>query len=263
MRVRPPLREGVVALSLALTAGLGADPFADAVLEFSPGGAVTFGQGFFPDNVLGPPEGGPSDSVPQNQEQHLLSLGHGGSITLAFTDNVLLDGPGVDLLVFENALINAVNGDPFVEVATVEFSQNGVTWLQIPFDYESPDPPDPPTAPPVITEANFPFGFAGLTPTRSNTSNGVDPTDPAVAGGDGFDLAGVGLSWAQFVRLTDSGLRGTATERTDADGDVIADDGDFDPLNMGPSTGFDLDAVAAVHTEGVTATPRALWDLYR
>jgi hypothetical protein len=54
----------------------------------------------------------------------------------------------------------------------------------------------------------------------------IDPTDPEKAGGDAFDLADVGLRVARFIRITDldngSGDKGTA--------------------------GFDLDAVAAVHS---------------
>lgn len=249
------------ALSLALTAGLGADPFADAVADFSPGDGAGFGQALFPGNVLGAPEGGPTDFSPQSSEEHLLSLGRAGSITLAFIDEVIVDGPGIDLLVFENVLINTVDGDPFVEVATVEVSTDGITWAEFPFDMVSPDPPIPPATIPTITTDHFPHGFAGLAPTRSNSSNGVDPTDPAVAGGDGFDLADVGLALAAFVRITDGGLQGTASERTDGDGDVIVDDGDFAPLNTGISQGFDLDAVVAVHSEAATSV--SAWALYR
>jgi hypothetical protein len=55
-------------------------------------------------------------------------------------------------------------------------------------------------------------------------TNTIDPLDPAVAGGDPFDLAdlagGAGVSEARYVRITD---------RSDLPGD------------------FDLDAVAVVH----------------
>jgi hypothetical protein len=55
----------------------------------------------------------------------------------------------------------------------------------------------------------------------------VDPTDPAVAGGDAFDLAEVGLPRARFVRIRDGGTSDYA----------------------GVSGGFDLDAVAVVNGE--------------
>ena len=56
-------------------------------------------------------------------------------------------------------------------------------------------------------------------------TNGIDPTDPAKAGGDAFDLAELGVSSARFVRIRDGGT------------------GHY----SGVSGGFDLDAIAAVH----------------
>lgn len=259
--MRVPTLTMLGALGLAITAGLSADPFADAVVEFAPGDFAGFGQGFLPNNVLGQPEGGDTTFTPQDQESELLSLGHGGSITLQFIDNAIVDGPGVDFLVFENVLVNTVDSNPFVEVATIEVSENGTDFVAFPFDMVPPDPPTPPATLPTITASNFPLGFAGVSPTLTNSTNGVDPTDPNVAGGDGFDLADVGLSTVRYVRITDGGLQGTATQRTDDDGDVIVDDGDFPPLNTGTSAGFDLDAVVAVNSEATTAASH--WDLWR
>jgi hypothetical protein len=71
-------------------------------------------------------------------------------------------------------------------------------------------------------------GCAGVEPVLANADfNDVDPTDPTVSGGDGFDLKDVGLTSARFVRIRDSGLG-------------------LGPI--GPGTrGFDLDAVAVIH----------------
>jgi hypothetical protein len=55
--------------------------------------------------------------------------------------------------------------------------------------------------------------------------NTIDPTDPAVAGGDAFDLADLGVSEARYVRITD---------RIDL---------------TGSSGTFDLDAVSIVHAQ--------------
>jgi hypothetical protein len=242
-------------LSLALAAGLSADPFADAVTEFSPGPGAGFGDSFFPDNVLGPPEGGPTVNDPQEFPQHLLSLGNGGSITLAFIDNAITDGPGVDFLTFENVLIEMGSGLPFIEAAIVEVSEDGVAWMQFPTDYVPPAM----SGDPVTAESYV--GFAGVQPTLSNSMNGIDPTNPAVAGGDGFDLADVGLSVARFVRITDTGVPGTASEHLDGDGDPINDPGNI--ILGGIAAGFDLDAVAAVNSEPISAVPRAAWNLYR
>lgn len=244
-----------LALTLLTASATPADPFADAVVDFSPGVGAGFGQGHFPANVLGAPEGGPTDFLPQEQPQHLLSLGHGGQITVEFIETWIADGPGVDFLVFENPLINPVNGDPFIECATVEVSLDGVDWRQMPFDFIPPEPPEPPN-PAVYLAENY-LGFAGVTPVRSSSTNGVDPADPAVAGGDGFDLAAVGLTHARLVRITDGGLG----SRTDGDGDVLADDGDFGAVNSGINRGFDLDAVVAVHEDAPSGS--AGWEVYR
>ena len=67
-------------------------------------------------------------------------------------------------------------------------------------------------------------GCAGVGLVYSNPDNGVDPTDPDVAGGDAFDLADLGLTEALYVRVRDAGL---------------GDGG-------GTAAGFDLDAVAIV-----------------
>jgi hypothetical protein len=242
-------------LSLAFVAGLRADPWADEVLDFTPGTSAGFGQDRLPGNVLGRPEGGLSANVPQASPEEILSLGHGGSITLAFTDNVAANGPGDDLIVFENVFLRISDGDPFIESATVEVSADGVQWHEFPFDFVPFDPPTPPSTIPTILADSFPLGFAGVSPTLTTSANGVDPTDPAVSGGDAFDLDDVGLPFARFVRITDS------SGRTDGDGETVEDDGDFGPLSGGTSAGFDLDAVVAVHSEGPTAAVD--WRLFR
>jgi len=124
-------------------------------------------------------------------------------------DLAIADGPGPDLLVFENAFVG------FADPATVEVSLDGATWFAFPCD-------------PGDVAGGYP-GCAGVTPVFSHPANGISPTDPALAGGDTFDLAEVGLPAARFVRLTD----------------CLGDPG------QAPSAGFDLDAMAALHTEPV------------
>ncbi len=184
------------------------DPWADAVVMFDAGTGAGFGQNFFPDNVLGPPDPDPAISAvnPSAKPQELLSLGHGGEIVLEFTNNYITDGPGIDFTVFENAFY--LGGDPsqpFIEAAIVAVSQDGEHWVE--FAYDTTD---------------F-SGLAGVTPTKDNQN----PLDPTVSGGDGFDLADVGLSFANFVKLTDLG----------------------DIKSEGQWNGdFDLDAVVAVNS---------------
>ncbi|RYZ41288.1 MAG: cell surface protein [Myxococcaceae bacterium] len=183
------------------------DPFADRVTDHTFGDQAGFGQDRFPDVVLGPPVGAGQFAGSLD----VLSLGRGGSITLEFTDLLAVDGPGVDLLVFENPF-QKYGGDIFAEVARVSVSDDGSTWHDFPCDIPR-------------TKYDSYAGCAGLNPVLSAPDNGISPTDPAVAGGDGFDLADVGLARARFVRLTDMGFNSYG----------------------GTSGGFDLDALAVVN----------------
>lgn len=182
------------------------DPFVVRIVSYTPGAGAGFGQENMPDVVLGPPVGGGT----MLGGTDVLSLGSGGEIVLAFDDGTLVDGPGADLLVFENAFY--AGGDPaqpYAEPAAVAVSDDGVSWTEFP-----------------CRSVAYPFdGCAGWHAVLSTPENGIDPTDPDLAGGDAFDLADVGLSRASFVRIRDLGLG----------------------LPAGPSAGFDLDAVASVH----------------
>jgi hypothetical protein len=205
-------------------AARGQDPFADVVVSFTPGRNAGFGADHFPQIVLGPPVG----AGDAEGSLDVLSLGDGGSIVLQFTDNVICDGPGPDFTVFENAFYAGGTGGPvFADVGIVAVSQDGVHFVEFPYDATSLD------------------GLAGKTPVYSSPGNGIDPTDPTVSGGDTFDLATVGLAWAAYVRITDPGA-------------AIPDPGNRVP--GGNNAGFDLDAIAAVHSCGVgtpSSTPSA------
>jgi hypothetical protein len=182
------------------------NPFADRVVSFTPGANAGFGQNLLPGVVLGAPKGSGAGSGSLD----VLSLGRNGVIVLEFTDIAVTDGPGVDLLVFENPFIKP-DGKPFAETGVVAVSDDGVTWHEFPCASSN-------------VAQDFP-GCAGVRPVYSHPNNGIPATDPAVAGGDGFDLAAVGLTRARFVRIRDSGANGYA----------------------GISGGFDLDAVAVVN----------------
>ena len=71
-----------------------------------------------------------------------------------------------------------------------------------------------------------------MTPTEKYDARAVVPLDPAVTGGDGFDLAEVGLERARFVRIRDASGMGAP-----------------------PTTGFDLDAVGIVSAERDASEP--------
>lgn len=188
-----------------------AGPFADALVSFRPGSGAGFGQDRLPEVVLGPPRGG---GLLQGSLD-VVSLGHGGEIVLRFDPPLACNGPGPDLIVFENAFhAGSADGPVFAELAFVAVSQDGVHYREFPWDAQSWK------------------GLAGKTPVLSNPENGIDPLDPLHAGGDAFDLDEVGLAWIRFVRITDAG-------------DQVPDPGNR--LSGGGMAGFDLDAVAAVH----------------
>lgn len=213
-----PTRHRSAALALALAALLLAavpagaqDPFADAVVDLAVGDGGGFGTDQLPGIVLGPPRGG----GPVQQSLDVVSLGNDGVITVRFDQPLLCDGPGADFTVFENAFhVGTPEGPIFEEYGIVAVSQDGTAFVDLPYD--------------PITHA----GLAGRAPVLSNPDNGIDPLDPAVSGGDQFDLADVGLPWVAYVRITDPGA-------------AIPDPGNRIP--PGDKGGFDLDAIAALH----------------
>jgi hypothetical protein len=187
------------------------DPWLDAVKVFAPGSYAGFGADRLPVIVLGPPQGG--GLIQQSVD--VVSLGNGGSITVVFRDNVVVDGPGDDLVIYENAFhAGSETGPIFAEYGIVELSPDGKTWTQVPYDAESGT------------------GLAGAQPVLSTSENGIDALAPE-GGGDRFDIGEVGLSLVRFVRITDGG-------------DAIPDPGNVvPPANKG---GFDLDAMGAIHS---------------
>ena len=211
-----PFGDGVIDMTIAGPI-FASDVWADAVLSFTPGEGAGFGQNFFPDNILGPPDPDPTlnEFNASFKPQELLSLGHGGEIVLEFIDNHIVDGPGPDFTVFENVFLLFSTNEPFIEAAIVAVSMNGIDFVEFPYD--------------TSTFA----GLAGVTPTKDNSQF----SNPALSGGDSFDLATVGLPFARFVKLTDLG--------------DIKKEGAF-------NGDFDLDAVVAVNSQ--PGLPTAVYD---
>lgn len=227
--------------------------FPDGVASFSPGAGAGFGQAYLPQCVLGPPHGNANPELPNADQHELLSLGVGGSITLEFTSHLIIDGPGPDLTVFENPFQPIGYLDfVFAETATVAVSTDTVTWYTFPFEFD-----DPGTTAGLYEKWRY-RGLAGVTPVFSNPTNGISPFDPSVSGGDSFDLHDVGLSYAKYVKITDTGTTDIAPT-IDSRGNIVNDPGNA--LNAAPTAGFDLDAVAAIHSTPV-ATVREDWYLY-
>jgi len=161
------------------------DPWADAVISFEEGIGAGFGQNYYPQNVLGPPDPDPlvNEFNPSSKSQEILSLGEDGEIILEFSDNYIVDGEGPDFTVFENVFYFFGTTDPFIEAAFVAVSQDGKVWHEFPWDTTTYE------------------GFAGVMPTFNNQ----EPQNPEVSGGDQFNLSDVGLKYAKYVKLTDLG----------------------------------------------------------
>ncbi len=157
-----------------------ADPWADnsPAVEYGPGAG--YGQSFYPDNILGPPDPAATPTSPSFGENNLLTLGSDGWVVLEFTDNSIINEPGPDFTVFENVMDSG--SGYFQECAFVDVSQDGQYWIRFPWDETTLE------------------GLAGLLPTT-----GQDPLNPEISGGDQFDLEELGLEWVRFVRLTDCG----------------------------------------------------------
>lgn len=182
--------------------------FAQAVTSVDYGPGAGFGQSLMDDVVLGPPRG----SGAASGGLHVLTLGQGGEIILDLGTCPAVDGSGADFIVFENAFYIGGNANsPYAELATVGASADGVTFLDFP-----------------CSSGAHPYtGCAGWTPVYSHPNNGIDPFDPAVAGGEAFDLNDIGLTKARYIRIKDNGTSGSA----------------------GTTAGFDLDAIAVVNGE--------------
>jgi hypothetical protein len=191
--------------------GLRPAPYAQSVESFEPGDDAGYNADKLPEIVLGPPRGKGNSAGSLD----VLSLGVGGEIVLGFGDQTMIDGPGPDLIVFENPFWPS--GDSslvFAELGEVAVSEDGETWHTFTCDVTGDG------------NARFP-GCAGFTPTLEYDATTLIPLDPERTGGDAFDLADLSIERARFVKIRDLGTLESAA----------------------PSAGFDLDAVGIVHVE--------------
>ena len=183
--------------------------FVTSVVSFTPGPGAGFGQDMMPCVAEGPPHG----QGTMQGSLDVVSLGMGGEIVLGFAPNAIVDGPGVDFIVFENAFY--VGGDPnvvYADPGEISVSDDGTTWTSFPC--------------PDADWKAVGRQCAGVHPVISSAEVGVSPFDPTVAGGDQYDLADLGVAHARYVKIK-SRATGAA----------------------GPAAGFDLDAIAIVHAK--------------
>ena len=231
------------------------EPFADRLINKNLLNPKAFRSEDLPYVVLGAPRGrgllwGSTDVASLGAgtcDDGGASAPYGGSITLEFADNEVWDGPGADLTISENVFyVCSVDGIPdpetrFMEPAVVSVSQDGVNWRQFKTDFSPRYDPD-------SGELNLrhPFcynsGFAGVNPGMSDGYS-PDPTDPAISGGDSFDISAVGFEWIRYVRIQSTGSKWLY----DDDGDLIYHNAEMEAASISnPKSGFDLDAVTAI-----------------
>jgi hypothetical protein len=222
-----------------------AGPFASQVVSYTPGNAVDVW-------TPGPYQtdgkqslGEPTRDTEFNSQvgvfypafgtDELVIVGTGGELTVRF-DAPIVDDPlnpfGLDLLIFGNAFYVRSQAEVatsiFAEPGKVSVSQDGQTWFDVPD---------------VFADTAFPtLGYTDTVYSGFDNAGGTIPTDFTLpvdpsfvalgkteaeinagyagsGGGTGVDLASVGLSWAQFVRVWQPAADGWSTE-IDAFADV-------------------------------------------
>ena len=131
-------------------------------------------------------------------------------ITLRWSSARLRNGPGADLVVFENPFVSG--SGTFMDLIIVEVSIDGATFRALPHRYTAADPTV------YHNDPSLWQGFAGRTPVLLNVdTNPVDPFDPVAAGGDAFDLdaitgdddlaRAIRSDGVRFVRLVSASAR--------------------------------------------------------
>lgn len=219
---------------------------ADRILSFAPGVGQNSGQGplFFPKNVLGFPDPAAADSAPSTDPRQVCSIGLGGVIILGFSEHAIVDAPGADFVVYENAFTYGANR-VYAEPGTVSVSKDGVTWVDFQYDERTLQ------------------GCAGVSPTDRSLDHG---------GGNAFDLATIGVDSIRWIRITDITQRilddpshpfyDPTLSGFDLDAVVglhsvrVADvpSASFDPLTEQFTIGIPIDQVATISLYDVSGT---------
>jgi hypothetical protein len=215
------------------------DPWADSVVSYAPGSGpapgLTLAASALGEPARFSPNSNPewaavvSPFSPAYLPEHIVSLGTGGALVVAFAEPVLNDvaNPfGIDLLVFGNAGMQdpswpagVTNGQMFGSGrGAIEVSADGNAWFTLP----------------VLADAMYPtVGYSDVTNGYANAPGGVlsdftRPVDPLFSvtagmtmadilagyagsgGGAGVDIGAVGLASVSFVRITNpTGAFGT------------------------------------------------------
>lgn len=224
--------------------------WANGIREYAPAPGVNASSGD-PTRGLGPADG-LTVSLGDLDAAQIAANVQPGSITLTF-QTPIVDGPGPDFAVFENA--GTFFSDPYIfaELAYVEVSSDGRVFARFPSTSLNTEPDDNGVLDP--NELDVPFGrnFAGLDTTNVDNLAGIHPT----GFGTPFDLTElehlpvvrrflVDLNNIRYVRLVD--IPGNGAFEDDLGNPI---------LDTWPTTGgggFDLDAVGIINTVPEPAT---------
>ncbi|MBL7991115.1 MAG: hypothetical protein JNN25_06725 [Candidatus Kapabacteria bacterium] len=182
---------------------------ADTVFSVRWGTGQNFGREQFPRNVLGLPDTSARADRPAVTAEAVCSLGLGGEIIIGWKNAMLLNRTGADFTIFENVFLY-FGERRYAEPAKVAVSQDGVRFVEFPFDSLSLR------------------GCAGVTPTNGDKS----AFNPNVSGGDSFDLAVIGMDSVRFIKITDVSQ--------------IVLNSPQHPFYDPTISGFDLDAVVGI-----------------
>jgi len=175
----PPMLLSLLGLA-ACAAPVPAEPgFADHIVEAPRGDEMFRDPELAINGVRGAGESMGSSDV--------LALRFGEHLIVRWEGRRVVDGPGPDFAVYENAF-RFGDGLTFMDPMVVELSVDGERWVSFPHDYRAEDETT------YAPRAALWEGFAGVTPVALHVEdNPLDPMSPA-AGGDAFDLAALGES---------------------------------------------------------------------
>lgn len=157
--------------------------FIDTVYSFTPGTLQYTGQSeeYYPMNIYGPPSINATKYIQETTPEQILSLGLDGEIIVGLKNNLIINKPGPDFIIFENAFINQFNNKVYAEPAIVSVSKDGITFFEFPYNVNS------------LT------GLAGVTPTIGKE----DPFNYPACGGNAFDLSDLNIDSVRFIKISD------------------------------------------------------------
>jgi hypothetical protein len=192
-----------------------------------------------PMNILNPSTGFTSfgveaDAIGFPTGVDVVSLGDGGEAIITFNE-AIANGFGPDFAVFENGFV-----DNYLELAFVEVSSDGINYFR--FEGVSETPTDVQATNATFIDCRYIHNLAGK--YRFGYGTPFDLQELA-------DVFGLDINHITHVKIIDViGSVNTLVGTVDSQGDIIND-----PFpTVFESGGFDLDAVAVIHSETESIT---------